>query len=46
MENLINFITGGAETFTPAVMVGLIVFVLICDGLFMVISNILGGGRK
>lgn len=24
MNDLINFITGGAETFTPAVMVGLI----------------------
>ena len=45
MENLIQFIIGDSTTFTPACMVGLIVFctVLECIGSFA--YNILKNGR-
>lgn len=46
MQTLINFITNGSAEFTPQVMVGLIVFVLILDGLCMLIGSITGGIRK
>lgn len=46
MNDLIQFITGGAETFTPAVMVGLIVFVYLADGIFTLVSSILKGVRR
>ena len=46
MNDLIYFITGGAETFTPSVMVGLIVFCLILDSLSLLVSTILGVTRK
>lgn len=46
MNDLIYFITGGADTFTPAVMVGLIVFCLILDSLSLLVSTILGVTRK
>lgn len=46
MNNLIMYITGGAETFTPSVMVGLIVFCILCDALFSLVGLIVGGVRK
>ncbi len=46
MNDLINFITGGADTFTPAVMVGLIVFCLIMDSLALLVSSVLEVSRK
>ena len=46
MSSLINFITGGAETFTPAVLVGLFVFVSIWDGLCNLLSSFSKGVRR
>lgn len=46
MQEIISFITGGATEFTPSVMVGLIVFCMITDSLFMMIGSILRGARK
>lgn len=46
MENLINFITGGAETFTPSAIVGIIVFVTIFDGLSFLIASVMSGVRR
>lgn len=46
MNDLINFITCGAETFTPTVMVGLIVFCLIMDSLALLVSSVLEVSRK
>ena len=46
MENLINFITGGTEIFTPSVIVGLIVFMLILDALTMLLAAFVGGLKK
>ena len=46
MQEIINYITGGSTEFTPSVMVGLIVFCMITDSLFMMIGNILRGARK
>lgn len=46
MNDLIYFITGGADTFTPAVMVGLIVFCLILDSLSLLVATVLGVVRK
>lgn len=46
MENLINFITHGDSMFSPTVLVGLIVFMLILESLTMLVSSILGVSRK
>lgn len=46
MGNLINFITGGAETFTPDAIVGIIVFVTIFDGLSFLVASALSGVRR
>lgn len=46
MNDLVQFITGGSETFTPAVMVGLIVFVYLADGLFTLVSSVLKGVKR
>lgn len=46
MNELIQFITGGSTEFTPAVMVGLIVFCMICDGFFTLISSMVKGVRR
>ena len=46
MNDIIQFITGGADTFTPSVMVGLIVFLMISDGLFTLVSSAIKGVRK
>lgn len=46
MEEIIQFITGGADTFTPSVMVGIIVFCMIYDGICNLISGIIGGMKR
>lgn len=49
MQNLIDFITGGVTEFTPQTIVGIIVFVLIFDGIMGVVSECVGiskGGRR
>ncbi len=46
MNDLINFITQGSETFTPSVIVGIIVFCMIFDSLMMVLGNAIKGVRK
>lgn len=46
MQNLIDFITGGSLEFTPAVMVGIIVFCIIFNGICMLIGNLVGGAKK
>lgn len=46
MQEIINYITGGATEFTPSVMVGLIVFCMITDSLFMLIGSVCKGVRK
>ena len=46
MQEIISFITGGASEFTPSVMVGLIVFCMITDSLFMMIGSMFRGARK
>lgn len=38
MENLINFILGDATTFEPRAIVGIMVFVIIFDGLSFMVS--------
>ncbi len=45
MENLINFIIGESTTFEPKTVVGIIVFVIIFDGLAFMVSAI-GGTRS
>lgn len=47
MENLIQFILNGSEdAFTPSVMIGLIVFIIIFDGLCSLVGAVLGGIHK
>lgn len=46
MNDLVMYITGGAETFTPSVMVGLIVFLMISDGIFTLVGSIVKGVRR
>ncbi len=46
MEEIIQFITGGSDSFTPSVMVGLIVFCIIFDGLCNMVAAILGGLKR
>lgn len=46
MEEIIQLITGGADTFTPAVMVGIIVFCIIFDGLCNMVSAVIGGVKR
>ncbi len=46
MAELIQFITGGTESFTPAVMVGLIVFCVTFNGICYLAGSISGGVRK
>lgn len=46
MENLINYVTGGSETFTPSVIVGLIVFTMITESLCMLIGSVLRGVKR
>lgn len=45
MENLIQFIVGDAVTFTPACMVGLIVFCVVLECIGSLAYNILKTGR-
>ena len=46
MNDLINYITNGATEFTPDVMVGLIVFVVMFDGICSLIGAMLKGVRR
>lgn len=46
MDDLIQFITGGAETFTPAAIVGIIVFCSIFNGICYLVGAISGGVRR
>lgn len=46
MQNLISYITGGSEIFTPSVIVGLIVFTMITESLCMLIGTVLRGVRR
>lgn len=46
MNDLVNFITNGSEDFTPAVMVGLIVFCVIFDGLSSLVGEIIRGVKR
>lgn len=43
MENIINFILGAEEAFTPRAIVGLMVFALILEALLGVVGKIVGG---
>lgn len=45
MEFLINFITGGADTFTPAVLIGYMVFVEILSCIGSIASDVINVGR-
>lgn len=45
MESLIQFIIGDAKTFTPACMVGLIVFCAILECIGSLAYNIMKAGR-
>ncbi len=46
MNDLIMFITNGSNEFTPAVMVGLIVFCMIFDGICSLVSSVIKGVHK
>lgn len=46
MNDLIQYITGGAETFTPSVMVGLIVFLCILDSITALVGSVIKGVRR
>ena len=45
MQNMIQFITQGATEFTPAVLVGLIVFSLTLECIGSIANSIFRGGR-
>lgn len=45
MQNLINFITGGASDFTPQAIVGVVVFVVIFEGIIGLLSAILSTSK-
>lgn len=46
MENLISYIVGDATTFEPRVIVGLIVFVLLLDGICSLVGNMVKGVKR
>ena len=46
MNDLIMFITSGSTEFTPTVMVGLIVFCMIFDGICSLVGSVLKGVRQ
>lgn len=46
MNDLINYITQGADTFTPSVMVGLIVFCCILDSLCYLVGAFVKGVKR
>ena len=46
MNDLIMFITNGATEFTPEVMVRLIVFCIMFDGLMMLLGAMIKGVQK
>ena len=46
MSDLIQYITGGSTEFTPAVLVGLIVFLCIFDGLCGLVGAIIKGVKR
>lgn len=45
MENIINYICNGSIEFTPAVVVGLIVFCLVLESISSIAANCLKVGR-
>ena len=45
MENIINYICNGSNEFTPAVVVGLIVFCLVLESISSIAANCLKVGR-
>ena len=46
MENLVNLITNGAETFTPQVMVSLIVFCLVLETIGAIAGTLAKAGGR
>lgn len=46
MDNMVNLIVAGAESFTPEVLVRLIVFVLTLDCIASIAHSILSVGRR
>lgn len=46
MNDLILFLTNGSETFTPEVLCRVIVFVIIFDGLMMLLGGIAKGAKR
>ena len=46
MNDLIQFIVGDADVFTPASVVGLIVFSCIFDGICLLVATLLGSVRR
>lgn len=45
MENIINYICNGSNEFTPAVVVGLIVFCFVLESISSIAANCLKVGR-
>lgn len=46
MNNLIELITQGSTEFEPSVIVGLIVFCMMFDGMMMLFGNLVKGVKK
>lgn len=46
MENLINMITGGSTEFTPSVLVGIITFCIIWEGICRLVQSLVQGVRR
>lgn len=46
MNDIIQYITNGSSEFTPSVLVSLIVFLCIFDGLCGLIGNVVKGVRR
>lgn len=46
MQTLIDMITGGATEFTPQVVIGVIVFVMIVDCIGSIVASIFSVGRS
>lgn len=45
MENIVYLITGGSTEFTPQVLVGFLVFVIIIDSICSIIKSVLKVGN-
>lgn len=46
MSDLVQFICGEATSFEPCVLVGLIVFVIIFDGISFMVGSVIGAIRR